>query len=43
MFSNFLPLIGAYVSGFSSYILPCIGLGLLCACPFVIRRIIDYV
>lgn len=43
MFLNFLALVGVYVTGFVSYIIPCLALGILCACPFIVRRIIDYV
>lgn len=43
MFLHFLALVGVYVTGFVVYILPCIALGLVCAIPFIIRRIIDYV
>lgn len=32
-----------YMTGLGSLVIPCIALGLLCACPFIARRIIDHV
>lgn len=43
LFQLFIPLVGRYVSYASALLFPCLGLGVLCACPYIARRIIDNV
>lgn len=39
----FIPLLGSFFSSASDLYIPCIALGLLCAMPSLVRRIVDFV
>lgn len=42
-FTFYIPLLGSFFRSASDLYIPCIALGLLCAMPSLVRRIVDFV
>lgn len=43
IFNHFIPLLGAFLDGFGSWVLAFIALGVVCAIPSVIKEVVSYV
>lgn len=43
IFQNIIPLLGAFLSGFGTWIIAFIAFGVICCIPSVIREIVSYV